>query len=262
MSIARADNAIRWLALLLVGLLPGCVSTQTGGFDRDRQQALQLSLQLAQQYIVREEWEPAQRHLRTALDIDADNSDVHGTLAMVYQHTGELERAEQHFVRALRLNPRNAQVRNNHAVFLYERGKLQEAEAELEKVVENLDYERRGEAFLNLGVVRQGLLDWEGSRVPLERALLMDRRNAYAALTLARTYFEIGEYALSQEAYDRYRAQNRTQSAEALWLGIRLADRYSDRDAFASYAMALKNLFPKSREYLNFREQYADVGTH
>lgn len=248
------------MATLVVSLLIGCVSTQKGGFDRNQQQSLQISLQLARQYINNEDWESAQRHLRTALDIDPKNSDVHGTLAMVFQNTGELERAEEHFLRALRLDARNARTRNNYAVFLYERGDLQAAADELEKVVDNLDYERRAEAFLNLGVVRQELGDWSGSRQPLERALLMDKRNAYTALKLARTYLELEQFDLAQDAYDRYRSQVSSQSAEALLIGVRLADRYRDRDAFASYSMALKNLFPKSREYLTFRDEYGDVG--
>lgn len=249
------------LSAVMSSILAGCVSTRTGGFDRDQDRALELSVQLARQYIAQRDWESAQRHLRNALDIEANNSDVHSTLAMVYQNTGELERAEEHFRRALRLSPRNAQARNNYAVFLYEQDDLEGAERELEKVVENLDYERRAEAFLNLGIVRQERQDWTGSRQPLERSLLMDKRNATTAIKLARTYFELGEYALAQEAYDQYRAQSTTQSAEALWLGIRLADRYRDRDAFASYALALRNLYPKSREYLAFREHYGNVGS-
>jgi type IV pilus assembly protein PilF len=39
-------------------------------------------------------------------------------------------------------------------------------------------------------------------------------------------------------------------------LGIQLAAQYNDRNALASYGLALKNLYPKSNEYLQYKSQY------
>lgn len=250
--------------LLIAGLpLAGCVSTQTGGFTEKASQkkALEYSVQLARQYLAAGNWEAAQRHLKTALEIDGNNADVHAALAMVFQNTGELERAEQEFERALELESDNSRIRNNYAVFLYGRGRYRDAEQQLQKVVADVLYDKRADAFVNLGIVRQELGDWRGSQQALERALLMEPKSRRAALKLARSYYELGDYGQAQKMYDRFRRDDEVQSAEALWLGIRLADRFEDKNAFASYALALKNLYPKSEEYLAFKGQYGDVGT-
>jgi type IV pilus assembly protein PilF len=45
----------------------------------------------------------------------------------------------------------------------------------------------------------------------------------------------------------------RQQSAAGLLLGIQLAKVNSDTDAEASYAMALRNLYPRSAEYQSYQ---------
>jgi type IV pilus assembly protein PilF len=39
---------------------------------------------------------------------------------------------------------------------------------------------------------------------------------------------------------------------------VRLADKFGDRNAQASYALALKNLYPRSEEYLEYVSVYGN----
>jgi type IV pilus assembly protein PilF len=241
--------------------LQGCVTTQTGGFEekKDPKKAVEFSVQAAQGYIQQGNWEAAKRHLKTALAIDDHDAGVHETMAQVFWRTGEFEQADLHFRRAVTLKG-DARIRNNYAAFLYDRKRYAEAEDELEKVAEDLLYDRRADAFVNLGRVRIKLKKYAAAKDVLERAALMDRNNLLIVFELAEVYYQLGDYAKSQAYYDGYRTALKVQSAASLWLGIRLAEKFGDHDAVASYALALKNLYPQSEEYLAYKGANRDDG--
>lgn len=248
-------------AMLLV--LPGCVTTQTGGFEekKDPKKAVDVSVQAARGYIQQGNWDAAKRHLKNALAIDDSDAEVHETMAQVFWQTGEFEQADQHFRRAVSLKG-DARIRNNYAAFLYDRKRFAEAESELEKVAEDMLYDQRANAFVNLGRVRIKLKKYAAAKDVLERAVLMDRNNlnSVAISLLAEVSYQLGDYPKAQGYYDRYRKAMNGQTAASLWLGIRLAEKFGDHDAAASYALALKNLYPQSEEYLAYKSAGHDDG--
>lgn len=256
----------RWLRHVAVGLacicLAGCVTEQTGGFEnkRDPQKALQYSVEAARSYLQEGNYEAAKRHLKTALEIDSGNADVHETMAQVFWRTGEVEQANDHFRRALAADSNNSRIRNNYAAFLYSQKRYRDAEEQLQKVAGDLMYERRADAFINLGRVQLKLKNYAAAKDTLERALLMQRGNPDTLFALAEVYYQLGDLTMAQQSYAAYRQLVPTQSAESLWLGIRLAEKNRDHDTMASYALALKNLFPRSEEYGEYKSVYGDGG--
>jgi len=254
----------RWATAAALGvfLLAGCVTTESGGFDtkKDPHKALELSVQAARDYMRQGNWEAAKRHLKTALDLDDRDADVHETMALVFWKTGEIEQAEQHFRRAIGLDGKSSRIRNNYAAFLFQQQRYADAEAQLDKVAEDLLYEKRAEAFVNLGLVRIKLKNYAGAKDVLERARLMDANNLVTVFALSEVYYQLGDFARAQEFYAAYRRQAQAQTPESLWLGIRLADKFGDQNARASYALALKNLYPRSEEYLEYKSVYDHGG--
>ncbi len=246
-------------------LMSACVTTQTGGFEdkKDPKKAVEYSVGAARNYIQEGNWDAAKRHLKTALDIDPHNTDANAALALVFWRTGEYEQADKHFRAAIDYANAtdSSRTRNNYAAFLYDRKRYADAEAQLEKVAEDLLYEGRPDAFLNLGKVRVKLKKYAAAKDVLERANLMERSNPKVIFELSEVSFQLGDYAKAQNFYDTYRNLNQAPSAASLWLGIRLADRAGDRDALASYALALKNLFPQSEEYVAYKSVYGNAGT-
>lgn len=246
-------------SMLLV--LPGCVTTQTGGFEekKDPKKAVEVSVQAARGYIQQGNWDAAKRHLKNALAIDDSDAEVHETMAQVFWQTGEFEQSDLHFRRAVSLKG-DARIRNNYAAFLYDRKRFAEAESELEKVAEDVLYDQRANAFVNLGRVRIKLKKYVAAKDVLERAALMERNNMVAISLLAEVSYQLGEYPKAQGYYDRYRKSINGQTPASLWLGIRLAEKFGDHDAAASYALALKNLYPQSEEYLAYKSAGHDDG--
>jgi type IV pilus assembly protein PilF len=248
-----------WLASVL---LAACVTTTSGGFENknDPKKTVEFSVAAARNYLQQGNYEAAKRHLKTALAIDDDSADVHETLAQVFWRTGEIEQADEEFRRAISLDNsnNNSRIRNNYAAFLYSQQRYRDAEEQLLKVTADLMYDRRADAFINLGRVQLKLKNFAAAKDTLERALLMQRDNKEAVFELAEVYYQLGDYSKAQQFYAAYRKQVPVQSAESLWLGIRIAQKFSDGDTVASYALALKNLFPRSEEYIEYKSVYGD----
>ena len=243
------------LLISAVLLLTACVTTKSGGVGEkaDQSKALETSLQLARNYISLGNWDQAKRHLQYVESVNKNNPETLETLAVVFQNTGELETAEEYYKRSIQAAPNVMRTRNNYAVFLYDLGRYEEAAAQLEIVAQDLLYERRVEAFLNLGRCYVKLDKYAEAEATFRRAFLMDRTNPGVVLALANIYFQLDEFAESQRYFQAYESIETKPSASALWLGIRLADTFDDKNARASYALALKNLFPKSEEYLLYK---------
>lgn len=241
--------------LAVAVLLAGCVTTTESPYKekKDEARALELSSQLARSYISRGEWEPAKRHLRYAIETDPKNVEAHEGLALVFQNTGELELAEEHYRKALRYGSANTRVRNNYAAFLFGMERYGEAADQFEKVTEDVLYEGRMNAFVNLARCYEQLGRTEDAAKTFRRAFLMDKQSTSALFGLARTHFALGNLPTAQAFYDEYLKHAKSQSAASLLLGIKLADSFGDKNTHASYALALKNLYPKSREYLEYR---------
>ena len=239
----------------LMSMLAACVTTTNSRYadKKDEQKALELSSQLARTYISRGEWESAKRHLRYAIETDPKNAEAHEGLALVFQNTGELELAYVHYEKALGYAPDKTRMRNNYAAFLFDQERYEEAAKEFNRVAEDILYEGRQNAFLNLGRCYDKLEMPKEAAATYKRAYLMDRDSVPALFGMAKAYFEIGDYPQSQAYYDQFRKRIDRHTAASLWLGIRLADQFGDSDAHASYALVLKNLYPRSREYLAYR---------
>lgn len=240
--------------LAVLFTLGGCTTTTVVGssFKADKQAEVQRRVEAATAYLERGNTEQAVVHLRRALELDPKSAPVHDTLAFVFWRTGEYELAKDHFRRAIAADPKFTRARNNYAAFLYERGDTRGAIRELEQVVADTLYESRATAFANLGRAYNKVGETARAEEMLQRALKMDAAQWPALLELAIIEHDRGNDAAAMRYYDRFRASGVGQSPRSLLLGIRLARSDGDRDAEASYALQLRNMYPESAEYREY----------
>jgi type IV pilus assembly protein PilF len=253
--------AWRSVALLLCSLaLSGCITQQESVFatDPSPEETLKRRVELARSYIGEGNWDDAKRNLKLAQEINPKSAEVAEAFALVYQSTGEYELAEENFKRAISLQKDFSRARNNYAAFLYSRQRMEEAEEQLELVIRDTLYESRPRAFINLGLVRVQLQKDDAAREAFTRALTMDRGNNLAMLELAHIEYRAGNYRLADQYLENYKRIRQQQPPRALWLGARIAHALEDRDAKASYALALRNLYPNSAEYRAYQQAVAN----
>lgn len=247
-------------SLVLMLLMTACVTTERGSISSkaDDDKALELSIMLARQYIRDRNWDAAKRHLKLALDMDKSSAEVYEAKALVFQNTGEIALAEENYKKALKIDRKYSRGRNNFGAFLYQQRRFEEAAKQLEIVVKDTFYENRPVAFENLGRCYVQLNQLEKAEKVYRRAHLMSRDSVRLSFALAELYFKLEDYPQSQNFYDDYRRLVSRQSPEALWLGIRLATKFEDQDALSSYVLALKNLYPKSQQYLDYKSTFGN----
>jgi type IV pilus assembly protein PilF len=253
---SKMKGLVALLVLLAGTALGGCITTTEGGFTEkaSAEKAFEERISLARQYVGKGDWEDAKRNLQIAYKMDPDNYEVHEVFALVYQSTGEYELAEEHFKSSIKIHPACSRCRNNYAAFLYSRGEYEEAESQLEEVIKDTLYSARPRAFQNLGMCRLQLVDRPGAEEAFERALAMNRTNQLALIELAHLRYEAGDYATAAIYYQTWQTVVGQQSARGLLLGIRLAQSTGDRDAEASFVLALGSRYPASPEYKDYLE--------
>jgi type IV pilus assembly protein PilF len=259
----QMNNFIRLLKLTLVSvvavvLLAGCVSENKNGSGKanrhvDKAKSLELHVQLAQGYIEKGNRESARHHLRKAADIDKNSPEAMEALARLYQLEGEPVLAEETFKKAIKRKKNFTLANNNYGVFLFGLKRYEEALVQFELAASDLDYNGRASALVNVGRTALLLGKNERAKAAFEHAAVLDKGIADPHIELADMSFQRQEYADAKKHLDRYQALGQ-QSARALLLGIRLERIFGNKDKEASYLLVLKNRFPYSKEYLEYKQ--------
>lgn len=252
-------------AVLISALLLGaCVTTTQGGFNVNSSpdRALEDYIQLAAGYYAVDDLVNAKRHVDNALDIDRRSARAHNIRALIHQREGEDRLARETFERAVSLEPSSSRVRNNYAAFLYAQEDFEAAYEQLTRVAADTEYESRPLAFQNLGLAAVATGRREEGIEAFQRALLLDNSLYRSSLELAELYFEDGEFGRARNRYQQFEISrqfsNVEQTARSLWLGLRLAWRFDDRDAAREYARQLEQEYSGSEEYRMYLQQCDD----
>jgi type IV pilus assembly protein PilF len=166
-----------------------------------------------------------------------------------------MDHADEAFKKALRyaevkqLSP----IRVSYGRYLMETGDAKKACDYFEKAAEDFDYQSRAEALYFAGQCAQKTGDTSRVKPAYEHALNLNPQFVAPMVDLAEIYFREGEYAKSKRVLTRFEKVAKPTSA-SLWLGIRIERIFGNKDKEASYALALKNLHPYSKEYLEYRQ--------
>ena len=243
------------LMTVLVVLLSACASqpvTESPEPASQSSEVVQKQLELGVGYLRNGDYVRAKEKLNRAIELDPRNSMAHATFGLLFQLEGEDELAEDYFKRAVRFDSNNAQARNSYGVFLFEQKRYHEAVDQLSKASENRFYANRPAVFENLGTAYQRIGDLEGADYAYTRAIQLNPDQPRALLALAEMRFDERNYVESRGLYQRH-TRVAAKSARTLWLCIRLARVFRDRNEEASCAEALEGIFPASEEYQLYR---------
>lgn len=195
----------------------------------------------------------AHRHLKRALELNSESVDVHNALAVFYQAEGDDARESFHFKKALELDDENSSVMHNYGSSLCRRGFYQEARTFLTKAAVDYSYSGRAESYQNLGHCEVLAGNRGAARAAFENAFRLDKNLPKTLLGLSKLKLEDGENEAARRLYARYLSLA-NQNAESLWLGIQLERVFGDKNALASYELALRKRFPGSNEFKLYQD--------
>ncbi len=247
-------------SILLTLLVTGCVTTTDSRFSReaDRQEALDNYVKLATAYIGQGNLDRARHHLDRALKLDSDSPGARAAMGLVYNAEGEPELAERNFKQAISEDPGYTRARVYYGAFLFGQGRIEDARDQFLAASRDTGYQDRGSVFFNLGMTQERIGDPEAAATSYRRAVELSRGDARPLLALARVSVENGSYDVAGRHYSRLislmqKNPRMVHSPESLFTGIRIARHYGNDDEEASLALQLKNKFPESVEYKQYK---------
>lgn len=242
------------LALAAGGLLlAGCV-TQTNKPMVNTDSAYDKRVELGMNYLSVGNRDQARWQFNKALDFKKDGAEAYHGLALVHQANGELQPAGKTFQKAMRLAEKDelSPIALSYAGYLTETGERKKACEFYEKAAADYDFNRRAEALYQAALCARDIGNVARVKPALEHAINLNPNYSVALLDLAEVYYSEGRYPAAKQLFDRFTAANKP-TAQSLWLGIRLERVFGNADKEASYALALKNLHPYSKEYLEYQ---------
>ena len=235
-------------------LLAACVTETTGGFNAERSDrvALENYIQLAVGYLEQGDLANTKRHLGNAVQIDSNNSDVHSIWGLVYSREGEVDLADASFLRSLHINPANSKARNNYSAFLFANNRFRDAYEQLERVVQDVEYPGRPQAFENLGLAALKLDRPAQAEAAFSRAVQLDSQQIRSSLELAELNLAKNEAQQAGVYYRNYLALLQfyrvSHNARSLWIGIQLENALGNNANFQTYGEQLESNFSSSAE--------------
>ena len=252
--MSSLSRSILSIICLLAFVLTGCVQTQPTGSKRvvNKQKAVESYITLGMAYLQQGSRDAARRNFEKALEINRRSHEGHNGMGLYYQLTGEIELAEESFKRALREESNYTPARVNYGAFLYGRQRYQEAYDSFEQAARDLTYDRRALVLAYVGQTALKLDNKVRAKSAFEHSLNVDNRLPLPMLELAQISFDEQDYAAAKQYIDSYATVSKA-SPKSLWLGIRIERIFGNKDKEASYALALRNLHPYSKEYLEYK---------
>lgn len=216
------------------------------------QKEIETRIQIAIKLIKRNQPESAVVQLKKAMQLDPDSPRVYEIMAIAFEQMGEMSIAQNHFKKMRRLDSDYTRGQANYAAFLIRQENYKQAYTQLSDVVEDIYYPSRAIAFQQLAFCAGKLGQTDQAEHYYRRAIHLEPNLPDSLLELAELTFNKQNYVDSQAYLNGYRQKVKPANAKSLLLGIKLARVFEDKADETSYVLALKNLYPRSKEYLEY----------
>lgn len=238
-------RSVVWIVALLV--VTGCAAPRPTNPSYSPDKASEANAELGVTYLQRGMLDQAKLKLEKAMRQNPDNAVAIGGYAMLLARLRRPEEAEEHFKRALQKDPDSSDILNNYGTFLCENDRLDEARDSFLRAAENPLYRTPEFAYANLGTCLTEAGDIDDAELQYMAALQSNAAFAPALYRLAEINYAKPEPRIAAAYIERYHQAAR-QSAESLWLAIRIYRMLDDRSQIASYSLKLRARFPESRQ--------------
>ncbi len=234
---------LRILSLTAFLLVSGCATGPSAVTEPEPNRLSNTYLQLGIEYMRQGENEIALAKLEKALSIDPNSANVHNTLGVLYNRLGKTDEAEKHFKKAVKLAPSDARSLNNYGQFLCQNGRETEGVPLFLKATENPLYPTPETAYANAGICELKIDHTQAAESHFRSALERNPTLAMALFHMAKISYDQKKYLPARGYLQRY-MENASHTPQSLWLGIQIERELDDKDAVASYSLALKNQYP------------------
>jgi len=240
-------------------LLSACVTTTDSKLTRkaNRGDAIEKYVQLGLEYIKRDDFARARKHLKRALELDEDNAPANGALGLIYHEDGDPILAENAFKAALDSDPGYTRGRTYYGAFLFSEKRYEEALEQFVMAATNTEYPSRSQVFTNIALCNLKLGRADAAQAAYEKTLKLDRMNGRALSGVTELLLDKADFDKANYYYNRLvrliAQQGLRHSPQSLWQGIRIAQYFGSNEQEIGYSALLAELYPDSIEYQHYQ---------
>lgn len=246
-------------AVCLAVLLVGCASSTSQTVAKDVQagapERAALRLQLASAYYAQGQLDVALAEAQQAVQLAPNDAQAYGVRALILAAQRQTASAEKDFLYALRLAPHNPELSNNYGLFLCQTGRAAQSLAYFDAALADAAYVSPEKALNNGGACSLALNDYPRAGAYWMRAVRIAPDVAVTNAGLVRVYYQQQDYR--QAAYYLQRLGKivtmESQTADVLWLGIKVQHKLGDAGAEAGLGAHLRNHHSGSPEYAAYQ---------
>ena len=246
----RHSTSIPRLTLVVacVIVLGACSTRASREQDVKDAKLVDIHTQLASGHLIRNQLEFALQEVNKALAIDDNNSQANNIMALIQARLRNDDQTEKYFHKSIDANSSNSEAHNNFAVFLCEHGRVADALKHFDAALANPLYKTPEKASINAGLcLKSRPMPGVSATKYFRNALSINPHSAQALYNMAIISFQSNQPLAARGFIQRYFEVSK-DTAESLWLAVRIERALGGRDAQANYALRLRGKFPASAE--------------
>ena len=242
-------------AVSLAVLLVGCASAADKEQAASVEQRAALRLQLASAYYMQDQFVVALAEAEQAVRLVPDDAQVRGMRALIFAALRQPVAAEKDFLYALRLAPHNPELSNNYGLFLCQTGRAAQSLAYFDAAVQDAAYVTPELALHNAAACSLAMKDYPRAAGYWLKAERIAPGAAITYAGLVRVYYQQQDYRHAAYYLERLGkvATMESQTADVLWLGIKVQHKLGDAGAEAGLGAHLRNHHSGSSEYAAYQ---------
>jgi len=226
----------------------------------DRKAASDAHVKLGLGYLEIGEYGAAKEPLKKAVELNKKNPEAYEALAIMFQLEKEDELAEKNFKTALALDAKNSRILNRYGSFLFGNQRYKDAILQFKKAAEDPLYHERSDILENIALTSLELNDSSAAKNYFKRAINLNWRQGRSMLEMAKLAYAEADYKTAAQYYAQFaqlvNLDVYAQDAYTLLLGVQIANANNDRLQSANYGLQLRDLFPNSAEYKQYKEDF------
>jgi type IV pilus assembly protein PilF len=238
------------ILLVFTLVLGGCGSKPSEQEQRDQaalDKLVTTNVRLAGIYLQRGQLNFAKEKADKAIEADPKSSMANNMMGILSWRLKDYDAAEKYFHRAVKYKPENALAANNYGAFLCDIGKIDQSLKYFDSAAQNPYYEKRSQAMINAGRCLMKKPDMEKASEYFRNALKYNAKESEALYYLAKINYESNRTLTARGFLTRY-FETGSQSAESLYLAVRVESAMGDKRMAIRYARRLKDQYPTSPE--------------
>lgn len=220
----------------------------TASDETDLAKRARIRVELAGAYFSQGQYATALDEVKRALAVDPNHVPALNLRGLIYASMGEYELAEESFRAALKLRSGDADTMHNYGWYLCQRRRFPEARQQFEAVMGVPQYRDQARTLLAAGICEARAGEMATAQVILQRSFEMDPSSPAATFNLADVLWRRENYERAFFYIQRLNKVPELQSAESLWLAIRIQHRRNLSESVEELGGLLRSRFPKSRE--------------